>query len=301
MALLDAIEGSTHTGQQITWQADDGTAKDLTGAALSGTIRNMTTGVERSIAGTLALVTAASGIFTWAYGTADVAAAGDFQVQFKADYGSSIVDYSHWQDWHVEAGPASTSKRPRATMLALIARVKQLLGPCADDSLTDADIQDALDRSRLRVNLLRLTPIDTVIPGGQVRYYEFSAPFQDWELGYRIQASGNQASGITLGDGSAWQTVTPSDAYDLDGRWVFADYFFCDLFISGYSHDPYAAAAECLDTLAATQARVFSFTTAGQTFNKGQILSNYRQLAQDMRRKARPVSSEMVRGDSWGG
>ena len=299
-SLLLATESSRHTAQTITFARPDEATQNLTSATLSGTIKNVRTGVERAITGTFALVTAASGIFAWTYSAGDLVA-GDYQVQFVATYADTTADRSVWYDWTVQPAAASTGKQPRATMVALIARVKQLLGPCADDSLTDADIQDALDRSRLRVNLLRLTPIDTVMPGGQVRYYEFSAPFQDWELGYRIQASGNQASGVTLGDGSAWQTVTPSDAYDLDGRWVFSDYFYCDLFISGYSHDPYAAAAELLDTLAATQARTFSFTTGGQTFNKGQILSNYQQLAQLMRRKARPISADMVRGDSWGG
>jgi len=301
MALETAIEGGRHTAQSITFARADDATQNLTGATLTGTIRNLRTGVEQAITGMLAVTVAATGTFTWAYSAADVLTAGDYHVQFTATYGDGSSDRSTWLDWSVLPAAASTSLQPRATMQALIARVKQLLGPCADDSLSDADIQDALDRHRLKANLLRLQPLDTVIPGGQVRYYEFTAPLTDWERGYTIQASGNQASGITLGDGSAWQAVTPSVANDLEGRWRFADYFFCDLFITGYSYDVYAAAASCVDQLAATQLRTFSFTAGGQTFNKNQILQNYREFARDLRRQARLVSADMVRGDVWSG
>jgi hypothetical protein len=300
MALETAIEGGRHTAQSITFARADDATQNLTGATLSGTIKNIRTGVERAITGTLALGTPASGIFTWTYSAGDLVA-GDYQVQFVATYGDATVDRSVWSNWTVQPAAASTSTQPRATMLALIQRTKQLLGPCADDTLSDSDIQDALDRYRIKLNLLQLMPLDTVMPGGQVRYYEFTAPFTDWEQGYIIQASGNQASGATLGDGSAWQAVTPTVAYDLDGRWRFADYFFCDLFITGYSYDVYAAAASCVDQLAATQLRTFSFTAGGQTFNKNQILQNYREFARDLRRQARLVSADMVRGDVWSG
>ncbi len=89
MALADAVQGAKRPSQQITWTDEDGNALDLSGATITGRIRDETTGIARDIDGTLAIVTAASGIFSWDYGTQDVGTAGTFAVQFIATYGSN--------------------------------------------------------------------------------------------------------------------------------------------------------------------------------------------------------------------
>jgi hypothetical protein len=102
MALQAAIEGATHTGQTITWQQSDGTTPhDLTGATLSGTIRDEE-GTERAIDGTMMVTVPAEGTFTWAYGTNDIAEAGHFEVQFKATYPDGKYDLSFIEMWRVE-------------------------------------------------------------------------------------------------------------------------------------------------------------------------------------------------------
>lgn len=88
MALADAIYGAKRPSQVITWTREDGSAEDLSGATLTGYVRSLRTGTTRAIDGTLTLTTAASGIFTWAYGDNDVGEAGDFEVQFVASFGS---------------------------------------------------------------------------------------------------------------------------------------------------------------------------------------------------------------------
>ncbi len=88
MALAHAITGATRPSQVITWTRDDSTPEDLSGATLTGTIKN-SLGVVRAIAGTLTVTTAASGIFTWAYHVDDVATAGKYRVQFTAAFGST--------------------------------------------------------------------------------------------------------------------------------------------------------------------------------------------------------------------
>lgn len=90
MALAAAIKGAKRPSQTITWTRADGTAEDLSGATLTGYIRNQRTGETRAIDGDLTLVTAASGIFEWAYGDNDVSEAGeDFEVQFVASFASA--------------------------------------------------------------------------------------------------------------------------------------------------------------------------------------------------------------------
>lgn len=95
MTLLKAIKGARHTGQLITWTRDDGTPQNLTGATLTGTIQ-ATDGATRAIDGTLTVVTPASGIFSWAYGPADVGTAGEFLVIFKATYTEYDLSYAQY-------------------------------------------------------------------------------------------------------------------------------------------------------------------------------------------------------------
>jgi len=101
MGLSRAIQGARNTGLQITWAQDDGTAQDLTGATLSGTVEDKDGNTE-AISGTLTIVDAAGGIFTWAYAASDVDTVGRFLVQFKADYGGGLYDLSYPEVWVVE-------------------------------------------------------------------------------------------------------------------------------------------------------------------------------------------------------
>ncbi len=87
MALAQAVKDSLRPTQIITWTRADGVAENLTGAALTGKIRDNATGVTRDIAGTLTVTDGADGVFTWAYHADDVATAGKFMVQFKASFG----------------------------------------------------------------------------------------------------------------------------------------------------------------------------------------------------------------------
>src|SRR5262245_27699215 len=102
MALGRGIVGSRHTGQQITWIRADGTPQDLTGSTLTGTIKDVSSGVSRSIAGTLTVspTQAAQGVFTWAYAAADLVA-GVYEAQFIATYADTLSDKTEPEPWTV--------------------------------------------------------------------------------------------------------------------------------------------------------------------------------------------------------
>ncbi len=89
MALAAAVQGARRPSQTITWTDDNGTALDLSGATITARIRNVTSNEAAASDGAFTVVTAASGIFRWDYSAADVATAGDFEVQFTAAYGSA--------------------------------------------------------------------------------------------------------------------------------------------------------------------------------------------------------------------
>lgn len=100
MALSPAVQAAKRTGQTITWQTKSGTVKNLTGLTLTGRIRNKATSEERDIDGTLTIVSATDGTFSWTYGTNDVSEAGLFEVQFIGT-ASGENDKSIPQEWKV--------------------------------------------------------------------------------------------------------------------------------------------------------------------------------------------------------
>lgn len=86
MGLAPAIAGATRPGQQITWLDGDGAPVDLTGATITGRMKNKSSGQTRDITGLLTVNDGPNGVFTWTYDTEDVETAGGYAVQFTADY-----------------------------------------------------------------------------------------------------------------------------------------------------------------------------------------------------------------------
>ena len=89
MALPDVVQGAKRPSLQVTWTDENGVALDLSGATITARIQDANTGTSRDADGAFVIVTAASGIFRWDFGTADVATAGTYRVQFNAAFGSS--------------------------------------------------------------------------------------------------------------------------------------------------------------------------------------------------------------------
>ena len=103
MALDIAIQGARHTGQKITWHNGDGGFQNLTGATLTGVIRDEITGQIRDIDGVLApdATDGANGVFLWSYGVGDVGVSGTFSVQFVATYPDGKDDRTFVETWIV--------------------------------------------------------------------------------------------------------------------------------------------------------------------------------------------------------
>lgn len=107
MALASAIQGAKRPTQQITWtRQGSGDPEVLTGATITGIIKNKQTLETRAITGTLTVTDGENGVFTWAYGTADVADAGVFQVQFSAAFIAEPTPAKTFlTDWEVKTSP----------------------------------------------------------------------------------------------------------------------------------------------------------------------------------------------------
>lgn len=102
VTLPSVVVGDRKRTLTITWTDESNTAIDLTGATLTGELKNMATGVEAAITGTLAIVTAASGIFSWARSAADVATAGTYRVRFVATYTGPLDTKSFAANWQIK-------------------------------------------------------------------------------------------------------------------------------------------------------------------------------------------------------
>lgn len=102
MALSIAIKGSNHTAQSITWKDERGNAVVLTGATITGSKRDHDGTAITAIDGTLALSDGANGVFTWTYGTNDIAVAGSYVVQFYATYSDTTIEKCFIEQFIVE-------------------------------------------------------------------------------------------------------------------------------------------------------------------------------------------------------
>ena len=109
-ALASAVAGAKRPSQIITWTDTSGNVLDLTGATITAIVKNLDTGVAVASDGVFAITDATAGKFRWAYSTADVATAGNYQVQFTAAYGSAPTPARNFiASWRVEPSLTATS------------------------------------------------------------------------------------------------------------------------------------------------------------------------------------------------
>lgn len=95
------VVGGLRPSLEINWTRDDGTPEDLTGAGMTGTLKDRE-GTERPIAGTLSVLDGPAGTFEWQFAAGDLAQPGTFRVQFTAAFVASPTPAkSFWLDMTV--------------------------------------------------------------------------------------------------------------------------------------------------------------------------------------------------------
>jgi hypothetical protein len=101
--LSTIAQGSERPILSILWQhADNTTGEDLTGAVLTGYIKDLATGNIVEIQGAIAVTDAAAGTFTWTPDPFDVAEDGAYQVQFSATWpGEPTPGLTAVFDWEI--------------------------------------------------------------------------------------------------------------------------------------------------------------------------------------------------------
>jgi hypothetical protein len=171
----------------------------------------------------------------------------------------------------------------RATMEALIGRVRRLVNDVDEPIWTDDEIQDALDKRRHDVRYLPLTEAETLGPGS-VDYLDFYATWGDWE------------ADVVLYD-AQYNPIVPDSADLQVGHWSFEAEPLWPVTLIGKTYDLYAAAADLLEIRATQLAGEFDFSADGGQFVRSQKRKAYEEMANGYRRRQRPGISQMVRGD----
>lgn len=172
---------------------------------------------------------------------------------------------------------------PRPTLSPLISYVRGLIGdPAPGQDFTDDDIQAALDRVRALM-WLPLDPVPEPGLGGIMNYYEFRARVGFWEAS--AQLLDNEFNPIPSTD--------IAEADWVAGRFRFNTSRPAGVFISGPAYDPYLAAAELLEMLAARYKADYDFSADGSSFSQSQKVKQILAQAAELRRRAGPQGAKL--------
>ncbi len=183
----------------------------------------------------------------------------------------------------------------RAGMSALIQRVRSLtyagtaeytLGTAA--FWDDDQIEQVLDRHRVEIFRERLGREPSYPGGGSVVYKIHFSSYGNLEAGTALFIEDS------VGDNRG--TADYSVDYQT-GRIDFsADQAGTTLYMTARSYDPFGAAAEVLESWAASEARQFDFATDGQSFQRRQKAEGLREQARLLRKRARVQSRRLRTG-----
>lgn len=172
----------------------------------------------------------------------------------------------------------------RSAMAELISLVRDLVGDAAGTTqlLTDDQVERGLDVHRWEHRYEALNALTTVT-AGVTEYLDWVSETAYWE------------SDAVLVDAN-YATLTPAASFPLQGRWTFT-VSQTTVLISGQTYDPYGAAADLLEMLAARYVMDYDVSMDGASLARSQRPKALRELAMQYRRMQRPVSVRMVRGD----
>lgn len=160
----------------------------------------------------------------------------------------------------------------RTSMIALVDFVERLVNDSENAAHSEDDIQAALDVHRVEARYEELTAVPTHI-GGAAVYRVFDAALPYWETdGQLLDASYN--------------VLTPATADWTAGRWTFAAAPTQPVYLLGWNHDPYLAAADLLEVRATQVSEDYDFQTGPDSFKRsqhqGQLLkmaARYREMS----------------------
>lgn len=167
----------------------------------------------------------------------------------------------------------------------LIARLRREIGDEDEPMWTEAQIADALESFQSVVRYARLNALETRLPNGTVRYFEFESGVGWWETDAQIVTG-------------SWSVVTPETWDWVRGRATFATHQVSALYISGKYYDYYGAAELLIDqTIAKIKARAIDRTDRDSSLKRSQQIDTLTELKRSLCARRPAGTAQMVRAD----
>ena len=172
----------------------------------------------------------------------------------------------------------------RAGVANVITFVRGLVDDAASATWTDDQVQTALDRYRQELRYEQTYAIPTRSSTG-TSYKVFDVPDG---LGYL-------ETDLVLYD-NEWGTLTgTAETPDYTrGRFTFTAEPGRPVYVLGWSHDPYMAAADLLEQRIATMLDVYDVTLGPDSFSRSQMIANYRTMVTQYRGMSRKAGGLVV-------
>jgi hypothetical protein len=185
----------------------------------------------------------------------------------------------------------------RTTLSSLLSTLRGLINDGGTAVFTDDALQRHLDNHRYDIRHEPLTPLPTWTGGGSVSYYDYRSRYGDYETTQAGTAIFVIEDGVGTNVGTAaWANVD----YQLGIITFTTDYAGTALYLSGRSYDMYGAAADVLDDWSQKVALEFDFSSDQQSFTRSQKQAMLKTAAEGYRRKAKPRTAKITRGDIAG-
>lgn len=193
----------------------------------------------------------------------------------------------------------------RSTMSNLITTLRGMTNAGTADwtigSLTywsDDQLQTTLDRYRVEVIDEPLEAVGQMVGGGTISFYEYRSRNQFYE------ATNGGTAQFVIRDaiGSVSGTANWSADYERGAVTFTADQKGICYFLSGWSYDLNAAAADIMWQKTARAAEMISFSTSGHSVNRSKVVDNLERQARMFEAKTSRFNSSAsaARGDMYG-
>jgi hypothetical protein len=162
---------------------------------------------------------------------------------------------------------------------------------------SDEQLQTVLDRYRVNLREVPLTPHSLYNSGGTVEYKEYQSP-QGW---MEASNAGTARFVVTDGIGGVQGTALWGADYETGLVTFVSDQAGSARYVTGYSYDVYAAAADIWDQMAASYARQIDFSTDNHSVKRSHIVTTCQAMAkryQSMATVTGSTSADVTRGDT---
>lgn len=173
-------------------------------------------------------------------------------------------------------------------MAALITRTRLRIGDTAGGSqvFDDDQVQDALDAHKVfvRYEELRAEPTFTATA---TLYKDFFSSYSDWEADAALVSY-------------SWAALTPETSDYLTGHWSFNAAQNLGVRVSGQTYDTAAAAVQLAREWLAKLKLEYTFSTAGDSFNRDEKITHLETLIRQLLPECRAVVVSAERFDTGG-